>query len=274
MENVRLSDNIKINVVEENATNGVFEIEGLYSGYGTTVGNALRRVLLSSLPGAAITQVKIKGVGHEFTTIPGVLEDVVELALNLKKIRFNFNVSYADYTGPETLTLKAKGDGAVTASSIKGTNLVTVLNPDQHIATITDKGTELEMELTVAKGLGYVPVEAVKGEALPVGVIQIDAIFTPVTKVNFTVENMRVGDRTDYNRVRFVIETDGSIAPSVAMRKSASILQDHYAKVYEQLKLLSGESVATAAASEEVADQEAGEEEKPKAKKKAAKKKE
>lgn len=272
MENVRLSDNIKINIVNETATSGVFEIEGLYGGYGTTVGNALRRVLLSSLPGAAITQVKIKGVGHEFTTIPGVIEDVVELSLNLKKIRFNFNVSYADYTGPEVVTLKAKGEGPVTAASIKGTNLITVLNPDQHIATITDKGTELEIELTVAKGLGYVPVEAVKGETLPVGVIQIDSIFTPVTKVNFAVENMRVGDRTDYNKVRFMVETDGSITPSAAMRKSASILQDHYAKVYEQFKLLSGEAVAAPAA-EEAAEETEGEEveKKSKAKKKAKK---
>lgn len=271
MENVRLSDNIKINIVSETATSGVFELEGLYGGYGTTVGNALRRVLLSSLPGAAITQVKIKGVGHEFTTIPGIIEDVVELSLNLKKIRFNFNVSYADYTGPEVLTLKAKGEGPVTASSIKGTNLVTVLNPDQHIATITDKATELEIELTVAKGLGYVPVEAFKSETLPVGVIQIDAIFTPVTKVNFAVENMRVGDRTDYNKVRFMIDTDGSISPSAALRKSASILQDHYAKIYEQFKLIGGESVAAPVA--EAADEAEGEEseKKPKAKKKSKK---
>lgn len=271
MENVRLSDNIKINIVSETANSGVFEIEGLYSGYGTTVGNALRRVLLSSLPGSAITSVKIKGVGHEFTTIPGVIEDVVELSLNLKKIRFNFNVSYADYAGPEVVILKAKGDGEVTAASIKGTNLVTVLNPDQHIATITEKGTELEMELTIAKGLGYVPVESLKGETLPVGVIQIDAIFTPVTKVNFTVENMRVGDRTDYNKVRFMIETDGSIAPSAAMRKSASILQDHYAKVYEQFKLLGGEAVAAPVAEESAAEEST--EEKPK-KKRVSKKKE
>lgn len=269
MENVRLSDNIKINIVEETAHSGVFEIEGLYGGYGTTIGNALRRVLLSSLPGAAITSVKIKGVGHEFTTIPGVVEDVVELSLNLKKVRFNFNVSYADYTGPETLVLKSKGDGKVTASAIKGTNLVTVLNPDQHIATISDKGTELEMELTVAKGLGYVPVEAMKGETLPVGVIQLDAIFTPVTKVNFAVENMRVGDRTDYNKVRFMIETDGSIAPSAALRKSASILQDHYAKVYEQLKLVSGDAAAEPAVAEAAVEEA---DEKPK-KKKVAKKK-
>ncbi len=271
MENVRLSDNIKINIVNESANSGVFEIEGLYSGYGTTIGNALRRVLLSSLPGAAITQVKIKGVGHEFTTIPGVIEDVVELSLNLKKIRFDFNVSYADYTGPEIVTLKAKGEGSVTAAAIKGTSLVKVLNPDQHIATITEKNTELEIELTVAKGLGYVPVESVKGDTLPVGVIQIDAIFTPVTKVNFAVENMRVGDRTDYNKVRFMIETDGSIAPSAAMRKAASILQDHYAKVYEQLKLLSGEAIAAPVAKENT--EESSSEEKPK-KKRVSKKKE
>ncbi len=273
MEHVRLSDNVKINIVSETATSGVFEIEGLYSGYGTTVGNALRRVLLSSLPGAAITQVKIKGVGHEFTTIPGVVEDVVELCLNLKKVRLNFNVSYADYQGPETVTLKAKGAGPVTAAAIKGTNLITVLNPDQHIATVTEKGTELEIELTIEKGLGYVPVEAFKSETLPVGVIQIDAIFTPVTKVNFAIENMRVGDRTDYNKVRFMIETDGSVSPSSALRKSASILQDHFAKVYEQLKLLGGEPIAAPVVAEAVAGEPVSEEVEKKPKKKRATKK-
>ena len=240
MEKIRLSDNLKVNVVSETATVGVFEIEGLYSGYGTTLGNALRRVLLSSLPGAAITQIKIKGVGHEFTTIPGVVEDIVEIMLNLKKVRLAFEVAYSDYEQPEIVTLKSKGEGEVTAGDIKSTNLVRVVNPDQHIATITQKGTDLEIELTIEKGMGYVPVEALKSEALPVGTIQLDAIFSPIVKVNFIVENMRVGERTDYNRLKFSIDTDGTITPSAAIRKSASILQDHFAKVYDHLAALKG----------------------------------
>lgn len=240
MEKIRLSENLQVKVVSEDAKAGVFEIDGLYSGYGITLGNALRRVLFSSLVGAAITQVKIKGVGHEFTTIEGIKEDLVEIVLNLKKVRLNFDISYADYEKPEVLKLKAKGEGAVTAKDIEETGLVKVINKDQHIATITKKGVELEMELTIEKGLGYVSVEALKTEALPVGVIQLDAIFSPVRKVNFTVENMRVGERTDFNRLRLAIETDGSLKPSDALRKSASILEDHFGKIYQQIASLSG----------------------------------
>ncbi|MEK7636002.1 MAG: DNA-directed RNA polymerase subunit alpha [Patescibacteria group bacterium] len=226
MEYTRLSETVKIKKVSETETEGVFEIEGLYVGYGLTLGNALRRVLLSSLPGAAITQVKIKGVKHEFSTIPGVREDIVEIILNLKKVRFRF---YADK--PQVLSLKAKGEKNVCASDIEKNSLAQIVNPDSHILMLTSKSAFVEMEITIEKGLGYVPVENRKVEKLPVGVIAIDAFFTPVINVNYTVENMRVGERTDYNKLKIFIITDGSITPSNALHKSANILKDHIEKI-------------------------------------------
>ncbi len=221
-----LSDTVKIKTVSEDAKSGVFEIEGLYTGYGLTVGNSLRRVLLSSIPGAAITQIKIKGVGHEFTTIADVAEDVVEITLNLKKLRFRVHVDE-----PQILNLKVKGEREVTAADIETNANVEVISPDAHIATLTSKSGELDMEITVERGLGYVPSEQARQEKLPIGVIALDAMFTPVTKVSFSIENMRVSERTDYNLLRLAIETDGSITPSAALRKSSNILQDHFAKI-------------------------------------------
>ena len=226
MEYTHLSETVKIKKISETETEGVFEIDGLYVGYGLTLGNALRRVLLSSLPGAAITQVKIKGVKHEFSTIAGVKEDIVEIILNLKKIRFKF---YADE--PQVLSLKIKGEKKVCASDIENNSMAQIVNLDSHIFTITSKNTSIEMEITVEKGLGYIPVENRKTEKLPVGVIAIDAFFTPVINVNYTVENMRVGERTDYNKLKIFITTDGSIAPSNALHKSANILKDHIEKI-------------------------------------------
>ena len=226
MEYQKLSETVKIKTISETQTEGVFEIEGLYTGYGLTLGNTLRRALLSSLPGAAITQIKIKGVEHEFSTIPGVLEDVVEMTLNLKKIRFRF---YA--TEPQVLTLKIKGEKKVAAGDIEANSQVEIVNPDAHIATLTNKNAELEMEITVEKGLGYVPAEARKTEKLPIKTIALDAIFTPVVKINFNIENMRVGDRTNYNRLRLFIETDGSVSPSSVLHKTCNILKDHFEKI-------------------------------------------
>lgn len=222
MEYTFLSKNVSIKKVSEAKSKGEFEITGLYTGYGITLGNALRRTLLSSIPGAAITQVKIKGVKHEFSTIPDILEDVVEITLNLKKVRFAFSADE-----PQILTLKKKGEGKVTAADIKGNAQAEVVSPDAHIATITSKGGELDMEITIEKGLGYSPVESRKQEKLSIGTIAVDAIFTPVTNVNFEVENMRVGDRTDFNRLRLTIETDGTLSPSHALHKAANILKDH-----------------------------------------------
>ncbi len=226
MEYQYLSETVSVKKVSENDREGVFEAEGLYAGYGLTVGNALRRVLLSSLPGAAITQFKIKGVNHEFSTVDGVAQDVVEIGLNLKKIRFRIHTDE-----PQVLTLKMKGEGEITAADIETNSNVDLITPDIHIATITAKGTDLEMEITVEKGLGYSPVESRKNDKLPIGVIALDALFSPVVKVNFTIENMRVGERADYNKLRLVVETDGSLTPSAALRKASNILQDHFVKI-------------------------------------------
>lgn len=221
----------KPKIIKETETEGIFEIENLYTGYGLTLGNALRRVLLSSLKGAAITSVKIKGVHHEFSTIEGVLEDVVQIILNLKKIRVKIYNS-----GPHTLALSAKGEREVTAGDIAKNSNVEIINPDAHIATLTDKKSELEMVLTVEEGVGYSPTETRQKEKLPIGTINLDAIFNPVKKVNYEVENMRVGERTDYNRLRVYIETDGSILPRVALKQASDILVDHF-KIVADIQL-------------------------------------
>ena len=221
-----ISEKASIKKISEDDREGVFEIEGLYTGYGVTIGNSLRRVLLSSLPGAAITQIKVKNVNHEFTSLPGVSEDIVEIMLNLKRIRFRSHTFE-----PQTLLLEYKGEGDVKASDIKVNSEVEIITPEAHIATLTDKSAEIKLELTVEKGLGYVSLESKKTEKTPIGVIALDALFSPVVKVNFTVENMRVDDRTDYDKLRINIETDTSITPSQALRKASKILQDYFEKV-------------------------------------------
>ena len=216
-------ETVSVKRVSEKDNKGVFHIEGLYIGYGATLGNALRRVLISSIPGAAITQVKIRGVDHEFSSVPGVIEDVVEFSLNLKKVRFHFTADE-----PQVLSLHVKGAKEVTAGDIQSTTFVRIVNPDLHLATLTKKTADLDMEITVEKGLGYVPAETRRLERLPVGTVVLDAIFSPVSRVAFSVENMRVGDRTDYNRLTLEIDTDGSISPSQALHKASNILRDHF----------------------------------------------
>ncbi|NCN94888.1 DNA-directed RNA polymerase subunit alpha [Candidatus Wolfebacteria bacterium] len=252
MEYARLSDTVKIKKISETDKEGVFEVEGLYTGYGLTLGNSLRRVLLSSLPGAAITQIKIKGAEHEFSTLPGILEDIIEITLNLKKVRFHFYASE-----PQILALRVKGEKEVTAADIKANAQVEIVNPEAHIATLTNKNAELEIEITVDKGAGYVPAEARKTEKLPIKTIAVDTIFSPVVKVNFSVENMRVGDRTDFNKLKLVIETDGSIYPSSALRKASNILKDHFGKVAEiEVMEDERESVAAETKSEKIEKKE------------------
>ncbi|HOB90242.1 MAG TPA: DNA-directed RNA polymerase subunit alpha [Candidatus Colwellbacteria bacterium] len=228
MKYALLSETVNIKTISEDNKIGKFSVEGLYPGYGLTLGNSLRRVLLSSLPGAAITQFKVKGILHEFSTIPGVVEDVVEIGLNLKKIRFQF---FADE--PQVLTLKIKGEKDVVAGDIEASTQVVVMNPEEHLFTVTDKKADVEMEITVDKGLGYVPVERRKTEKLEIGVVALDAIFTPVQAVSFKVDNMRVGDRTDYNKLDLEIVTDGTITPSDALHKAGNILLDHFKKISE-----------------------------------------
>ncbi len=226
MQFAYLSESVTIKKVSETDTQGVFEVEGLYSGYGITVGNTLRRVVFSSLPGAAVTQFKVKGVQHEFSTLPGVKEDVVEIGLNLKKLRFRVHSDE-----PQTLFLKVKGEKIITAADIESNGEVEFITPDFVIATLTDKSSELEMELRVERGLGFVPAESRKSEKLPIGTMALDAAFSPVIKASFSVENMRVGDRTDYNRLIISVTTDGSVTPSSALHKASNILKDHFEKI-------------------------------------------
>lgn len=226
MEITHLSDSVSIKTVSEEGNKGVFVVEGLYTGYGLTLGNALRRTLLSSLPGAAVTYIKIKGVPHEFSTIAGVKEDLIQIMLNFKTLRFKMSSDE-----PQVLVLKSKGEKKLTGEDIETNSLVEILNPEVELLTVTDKGTEFDAEITVERGLGYSPVEARKTEKLPVGVVALDAFFSPVVSVNYNVENMRVGDRTDYNRLTLEIETDGAITPSSALHKATSILKDHFEKV-------------------------------------------
>jgi len=209
-----------------------FEIEALYPGYGVTIGNSLRRVLLSSLSGAAITQMKIKGVHHEFSTISGVLEDVITIAMNLKHLRFKM---YADE--PQKVNLKVKGEKKVKGSDFKFSSQVELINKSSHIATLTNKKAELDIEIQIEKGIGYEPIERRKKQKkLEIGVIPIDAIFTPVRRVNYRVENMRVGERTDFDRLYLDIKTDGTITPEEAFFQASDVLVKHFSLFAEPSK--------------------------------------
>lgn len=209
----------KPKVLSEDDFKGSYEIESLYPGYGHTLGNSLRRIILSSLFGAAITTVKIDGASHEFSTLEGIKEDVITILLNLKKVRFKLSTME-----PQMVTLSVKGQKGVTAGDITVSGQVEVLNPEQHIATLSDKNASLNIEITVVKGFGYVPKEVHQKEKVDIGTIAVDAIFTPIRRVNYEVDNMRVGDRTDYNRLRISIETDGTISPRRALEASIEIM--------------------------------------------------
>lgn len=202
-------------------------LEPLYPGYGVTIGNAMRRVLLSSMPGAAVTAVKIKFVDHEFSTIPNVKEDVIQIILNLKQLRLK---SFS--SEPVKLSLKVKGEKIVSAADFKKTDQVEVINKDLHIATLDNKAAELDMEITVEQGRGYVPVEARENQKQEVGVMAIDAIYTPVKSVHFDVSNVRVGQRTDFDKLEIVMETDGSLSGQEAMDIAAHILVDHFTMMF------------------------------------------
>lgn len=207
----------KPRIVSEEGVQGIYEIDSLYPGYGHTLGNSLRRIILSSLPGASITQVKIEGVPHEFATVEGMRETVMEMLLNLKRVQF---VLHGDE--PQTITLSSKG-GEVTAKDFKLPSQVEIQNPDQHIADLAGKAG-LELEATIDRGLGYVPREVLTKDKVNIGTIALDATFTPIRRVNYEVENMRVGDRTDFNRLRLFIETNNTITPRQALEKSIEIM--------------------------------------------------
>ncbi|MBU6321281.1 MAG: DNA-directed RNA polymerase subunit alpha [Patescibacteria group bacterium] len=204
----------KPRIVSEEANQGMYEIDSLYPGYGHTLGNSLRRIILSSLPGAAVTQVKIEGVPHEFATIEGMRETVMELLLNLKRVQF---VLHGDE--PQTIQLSASGTKEVTAGDFKLPSQVEIANPDQHLASLSGKAA-LSLEATIERGLGYIPREVLSKEKVDIGTIALDATFTPIRRVNYEVENMRVGDRTDFNRLRILIETNGTVAPRAALEQS------------------------------------------------------
>jgi len=214
----------EIKAIEKKGSRLIIEINPLYPGYGITIGNSLRRVLLSSLEGGAITTVKIKGVQHEFSTIPGVVEDVISIIINLKKLRFKM---FTDE--PQKGFLKVKGPAEVKGKDFELPSQVELVNKNAKVLTITDKKTEVEMEIQIEKGVGYEPVEMRKGkEKSEIGVIPIDAIYTPIKNVSFKVENVRVGKRTDFDKLFLDIETDGTLSPEEAFKKASEILANHF----------------------------------------------
>jgi DNA-directed RNA polymerase subunit alpha len=214
---IELETTTQIEPVAEQGSYAKYEAGPLPAGYGTTLGNALRRVLLSSLEGAAVTSIQIRDVYHEFTTIPGVKEDVTQIVLNVKRLRLR---SFAAH--PVQLKLIKSGAGTVTAADILESADVEIVNPDQVLLTLDADDVQIEMDLTVERGVGYLAAE--RPEGLPIGVIPVDAIFTPVRRVNFQVENTRVGQMTNYDKLTLEIETDGSLAPEEALARAAEIL--------------------------------------------------
>jgi len=222
MENIPLPSKIEIQPAKKE-NEATVSLQPCHPGFGTTLGNALRRVLISSLPGAAVIAFKIKGASHEFSTRPHVKEDLVEISLNLKQLRLK--VFSAE---PVRLELKAKGEKKVTAKDIKASSDVEIINPDLLIATLTDKNAELEMEMIVNQGRGYVPTETREKEDLETDMIMIDSIYTPVKNVGIKIENVRVGQMTNYENLLLSIETDGTISPQDALNQSTQVLLDHF----------------------------------------------
>ena len=224
-------------MLESTDSYGRFEFRPLEPGYGQTIGNALRRILLASLEGFAISQIKISGVDQEFATIPGVIEGMQDIILNLKEVRFRRMVESVD---TETANIVISGKQEFTAEDIsKGLSSFMVLNPDQHICTL-EPSVKLEIAITITKGRGFVPSEELRDENTPIGTIPVDAIYTPIRKVNWSVENYRVEQRTDYDKLTLEIETDGSISPSSALHEAANILIYHF-KLFTDDKKMSVE---------------------------------
>jgi len=230
MKNIFLPREINFQPDKENKNKGFIIIEPCYPGYGITWGNALRRVLLTSLSGAAVVSVKIKGIKHEFSSIPYVYQDVLDIILNLKSLRLKI---FSENDDPIKLRLKAVGKKKVYASDIEKSANVEITNPDLLIADLTDKKAKLEMEIWVAKGYGWVPSEAKTREDLDIGTIVVDSIFTPILQVSINIENVRVGGRTDYDRLILGIETDGTISPLGAGLKAMQLLNEQFSYLSE-----------------------------------------
>ncbi len=218
--------NIEVAEISEDKKYGKFVVEPLERGYGITLGNSLRRIMLSSLPGCAVSQVKIEGVLHEFSSIPGVKEDVTEIIMNIKGLAIKNN---SETNEAKTAYIEYEGEGVVRASDIQADQDIEILNPDLVIATLSGKDTKLYMELTITKGRGYVSADKNKHEDLPIGVISIDSIYTPVERVNVTINNTRVGQMTDYDKLTIDVFTNGTLAPDEAVGLAAKVLSEHLA---------------------------------------------
>ncbi len=245
----------KPRIVTEDGNKGVFEIDGLSPGYGHTLGNSLRRIILSSLPGASIVSIKIDGATHEFQTMDGIKEDVIVMILNLKKARFKM---LSDE--PQTVTLSIKGPKEVLASDIKTGGQVEILNPELHIAEVTGK-VNLNIEMKIEKGLGFIQKEAFQKDKVEIGTIAVDAIFTPIRRVSYEVENMRVGDKTNHNRLRISIETDGTLSPREALSQSIVIMINQLKAIIdfkEPEVVVEKATVAKGASKEKGEDEEKG----------------
>lgn len=236
----------EIETISEEKGRATFAISPLFPGYGMTLGNSLRRVILSSLPGAAVTAVKIDGVSHEFSTIPHVKEDAIEIILNLKQLRVKL------HSDEEFISLSYSGAGEVKAKDIKTNANVEIANPDLHIATLDNKQAKLDIEIKVEKGRGFVPVEKREGEKLGVGMIAVDALYAPIKKVRYNVESTRVGQMTDLDKLVIEIETDGTIAPREALEQASEVLVDHF------LVVSGKESASRKENNTEVAERESG----------------
>ena len=216
--------NIEVVEISEDKKYGKFVVEPLERGYGITLGNSLRRIMLSSLPGAAVSQVKIEGVLHEFSSIPGVKEDVTEIIMNIKSLAIKNN---SETNEVKTAYIEFEGEGVVKASDIQVDQDIEILNPDLVIATLSGKNTKLYMELTITRGRGYVSSDKNKREDLPIGVIAIDSIYTPVERVNVTVQNTRVGQITDFDKLTLDVHTNGTLVPDEAVSLAAKVLSEH-----------------------------------------------
>ena len=217
--------NIEVVEISDDGKVGKFVVEPLERGYGITLGNSLRRIMLSSLPGAAVSQVKIEGVLHEFSSIPGVKEDVTEIIMNIKSLAIKNN---SDTNEPKTAYIEFEGEGIVHASDIQADQDIEILNPDLVIATLSGgKESKLYMELTITKGRGYVSADKNKNEDLPIGVIAVDSIYTPVERVNVTIENTRVGQITDFDKLTLDVRTNGTLVPDEAVSLAAKVLSEH-----------------------------------------------
>ncbi|MEK7586188.1 MAG: DNA-directed RNA polymerase subunit alpha [Patescibacteria group bacterium] len=234
----------KLSIISEVGTKGVYEIDGLYPGYGHTLGNSLRRIILSSLAGCAITSLKIDGAAHEFSVLDGVKEDVITILLHLKQVRFRL---FTDE--PQTVRISIKGPKTVTASDIEATGQVEVLNKELHIAEVTGK-VNFAIEMVIEKGLGFVSKDVHQKNKTEVGMIAVDAIFTPIRRVSYEVENMRVGDKTNHNRLRMTIETDGTLTPREALEQAIVIM-------VEQLQAIVGFTISSKSNPSEVSSIEA-----------------